>query len=73
MGKLKLVANVTLERLDDQIKWYSKSSKWNQNRFKWLKVVEVVAAALVPFFAGGGSYPAVTGLLGVVVVVLESL
>ena len=73
MGELKLVANITLERLDDQIKWYSKSSKWNQNRFKWLKVVEVVAAALVPFFAGWGSYPAVTGLLGVIVVVLESL
>ena len=56
MGELKLVANITLDRLDDQIKWYSKSSKWNQDRFKWLKVVEVVAAALVPFFAGWGIY-----------------
>jgi hypothetical protein len=68
-----VVANITLDRLDDQIKWYSKSSKWNQNRFKGLKVVEVVAAALVPFFAVCGCYPAVTGLLGVIVVILESL
>ncbi len=68
-----MVANITLDRLEDQIKWYSKSSKWNQDRFKWLKVAEVVAAALVPFFAGWGMYPAVTGLLGVIVVILESL
>jgi len=36
-------------------------------------VAEVIAAALVPFFAGWGMYPAVTGLLGVIVVILESL
>ena len=68
-----MVANITLDRLEDQIKWYSQSSKWNQDRFKWLKVVEIVAAALVPFFAGWGIYPLITGLLGVIVIVLESL
>jgi hypothetical protein len=68
-----VVSNITLERLEDQIKWYSRSSKWNQNWFKRLKVAEIVAAALVPFFAGWGSYPTITGLLGVIVVVLVSL
>ena len=59
-----MVANITLDRLEDQIKWYSKSSKWNQNQFKRLKVAEVIAAALVPFFAMWGNYPPITGLLG---------
>lgn len=68
-----MVANITLDRLEDQIEWYSKSSKWNQDRFKWLKVIEVIAAALVPFFAGWGIYPLITGLLGVIIIVLESL
>lgn len=68
-----MVANITLDRMEDQIKWYSRNSKWNQDRFKWLKMVEIVAAALVPFFAGWGIYPLITGLLGVVVIVLESL
>jgi hypothetical protein len=68
-----MAANLTLDRLEDQIKWYSMSSRWNQNWFKRLKVAEIIAAALVPFFAGWGSYPTITGLLGVIVVVLVSL
>ena len=68
-----MVANITLDRMEDQIKWFSRNSKWNQDRFKWLKAVEFVAAALIPFFAGWGIYPLITGLLGVVVIVLESL
>lgn len=68
-----MVANITLDRLEDQIKWYSRNTKWNQDRFKWLKVVEIVAAALIPFFAMWGNYPPITGLLGVTVIVLESL
>ena len=68
-----MVANITLDRLEDQIKWYSHNAKWNQDRYKWLKVVEFTAAALVPFFAGWGGYPIATGLLGVAVLVLEAL
>ncbi len=67
-----MVMNITLERMEDQIKWYSEKSAWNQDWFKRLKVVEIIAAALVPF-AAGLSTPAVTGSLGVIVVILESL
>ena len=67
-----MVMNITLERMEDQIKWYSEKSAWNQDWFKRLKVVEIIAAALVPF-AAGLSTPAITGSLGVIVVILESL
>lgn len=66
-------SNVTLQRLEDQKKWYSQKSKWNQDWFKRLKVTEIVAAALIPFAAGFGTSSLITGGLGVIVVVLESL
>jgi hypothetical protein len=68
-----MVTNLTLERMEGQIKWYSEKSTWNQEWFKKLKVVEITAAALVPFAAGIRAPAAVTGLLGVIVVVLEAL
>lgn len=68
-----MVTNLTLERMEGQIKWYSEKSAWNQDRFKKLKVAEVVAAALIPFAAGMEAPAAFTGFLGVIVVVLEAL
>jgi len=68
-----LVSNMTIDRLDEEIKWYSSKSKWNQEWFKRLKVTVIVAAALIPFAAGIGAPAIVTGALGVLVVVLESL
>lgn len=37
-----------VERLDDQIQWYSKKSKWNQGWYKRIKVTEFILAAMVP-------------------------
>jgi len=59
--------------MEGQIKWYSEKSAWNQDWFKKLKVTEVIAAALIPFAAGLHAPAVLTGLLGVVVVVLESM
>lgn len=56
-----------------RIKWYSEKSTWNQEWFRKLKVAEIIAAALVPFAAGKVAPPIITGLLGVIVVVLEAL
>lgn len=42
------------ERLDDQLAWYSKKSQYNQKWFKRLRLVEIVAAALIPFLSGMG-------------------
>jgi len=68
-----MATNVTLERMEGQIKWYSQKSAWNQDCFKKLKVAEIIAAALVPFVAGIGAPAVVTGLLGVIVVALEGV
>ncbi len=65
--------NPTLQRLEDQIAWYDQKSTVNQRWFKWLKVAEIVAAAVIPFAAGFGASPIITGGLGVFIVVLEGL
>lgn len=36
------------ERLDDQIKWYSQKSQWNQKRYKILRMAEIIISALIP-------------------------
>lgn len=59
-------------RLEDQIAWYDAKSLQNQKRYKWLKVVELVCAALVPL-AATLPWPWFAGVLGVAVVVLEGL
>jgi len=61
------------ERLEDQIAWYDRKSVWNQRRYKVLKIVSIVAAALVPLAAGAGMPAYVPGALGVAVVIVEGL
>jgi hypothetical protein len=61
----------TLERLDDQITWYSEKSRVNQRWFTTLKVAGIMTAAAIPFAAGMAAPAWLTGGLGVVVVVLE--
>ena len=69
--------NPTLERLEDQIGWYDKKSASNQRWFKRLKIIELIAAALIPILAGISAsipyYTIITGGLGAMIVVLESL
>jgi len=66
-------ADPTLERLEDQINWYDRKSNQNHRVYKWLKIIEIVAASLVPLFAGLKMPAAVTGSLGVLIAVLEGL
>lgn len=65
--------SVVLKRLEGEIDWYSLRSEVNQMWFKRLKVIELVAAALIPFLAGLIASPFLLGGLGVLVLVLESL
>jgi hypothetical protein len=67
------MADPTLDRLEDQIDWYDRNSTRNQRFFKWLKVAEISGAAIIPFTAGAGASPYLTGALGVLVVILEGL
>lgn len=65
------------DRLNDQIDWYNKSSQTNQKWFKRLRLLEIVAATIIPFFAGIGSsipcYSIIIGSLGVIIAVSAGL
>jgi len=64
---------ITLARLEDQTGWYSRKSKRAQRIYKTIKVIEIVAAALIPLLAGCnfGRHEAVVGGLGVLITILE--
>ena len=49
------------ERVDDQIDWLSTRSIHNQKRFKQLRKVEIIAAALIPFLTALSAANSVTG------------
>lgn len=65
------------QRVDEQIKWYDDKSQSSQARFKALRVIEVVCAALIPLIAGfqlANEWTAlVVSLLGVVIAVSAAL
>jgi hypothetical protein len=72
--------NPTLKRLEEQIDWYDTKSAFNQRCFKRIKIIELIAAALIPLLASLSTlipYPpiitVITGGLGALIVVLESL
>ena len=64
-----------MDRLEDQIGWYDRKSMANQRYFKRIKMVEIAAAAIIPFLSAF-SPPRmmwVTGGLGVLITVLEGM
>jgi hypothetical protein len=65
--------DVGWERLEDQLSWYERKSKSNQQWFRWLKVLQIVVAASIPVAAALGAGAALGGALGAVIVVLEGL
>ena len=64
-----------IERLEDEIAWYDRKSTANQRIFKRMKVIEIIAAAMIPFIASFRlpQAPWVTGGLGVLITVLEGM
>jgi hypothetical protein len=64
-----------MERLEDQICWYDRKSLTNQRYFKRLKIIEIVAAATIPFLSAFSFSRMmwVTGGLGVLITVLEGM
>jgi hypothetical protein len=63
----------TLERLEDQICWYDRKSRRNEQIFKVLKVVVIASAALIPLLSGLKVLPWVVGSLGVLIALMEGL
>ena len=67
------MAQVTLDRTEDQIRWYDARSGYCQRMYKGIKVAELAAAALVPLLAGLQAPAMATGLVGAMIVVLEGV
>jgi len=60
------------DRLEDQIRWYSKKSQYHQKCYKRLRLAEIVCASLIPFLAGMDNLPCyqwIIGGLGVVIAI----
>jgi Protein of unknown function (DUF4231) len=71
----------TSTRLQDQIDWYSAKSRQAQSAFKRIKVIEILAAALIPFLGSltvvfkslKDNVALITGALGVLITILEGV
>jgi hypothetical protein len=63
----------TWERLEQQISWYGRNARRNKRWYMCIKVVQIVAAAIIPVIAALGLSTWVAGGLGALVVVLESI
>src|ERR1051325_6132043 len=64
------------QRLQDQIDWYDKKSLWNQRWFRRLRIIEIVAAAMIPFltsFAETTIMRNVVGAFGVIITVIAGV
>jgi hypothetical protein len=66
-------ASPQLRGLDEQIDWYDRKSLQAQVRFKWLKGVEITAAACIPLMTANSVLLPLAGGLGVLVTVVEGL
>lgn len=62
--------NPAFERLEDQLSWYDKKSIETQKWYKRLKISEIIAAAIIPFKAALDGFAILTGILGVLIVIL---
>jgi hypothetical protein len=67
--------DVTLARLNDQIEWYGHKSGTARRVFKTFKIIEIVVAALIPFFTGlrFKHFELVVGSFGVLITILEGI
>ena len=65
------------KRVYDQINWMELKSKRSQQRYKTLKLLEIIAAALIPTVAGipplHPYLPIISGLLGFLIVVINGV
>jgi hypothetical protein len=69
-------------RLEGQINWYDRKSRYNQRMFKGMKTATIVISVSIPVFAayvsyrpiGGPSLVAlITGILGAAIALLEAI
>ena len=64
-------------RVKNQIDWYNSKSKKNKNWYYTLRIIEIIAAASIPFltnFIGSGSViKLIIGILGIIITIIASI
>src|SRR4030095_4684135 len=65
------------DRVDGQIEWYDRKSGTNQRWFRWLRIVEIIAAASIPLLVGYADsiteLKIVVGILGLLIAVIAGV
>ena len=61
------------QRLEEQSAWYSRGARRNKRHYMRIKVVQIVSAASIPVIAATSLPTWVSGALGALIVVLESV
>ncbi len=66
---------VTLDRLEDQLRWYDRRSRLNRALHKCFKTFTIASAAMIPALTTSGVHSAtqLAGVLGVLIAVLEGI
>jgi len=67
------VSSPSWQRLEEQVKWYSRGARRNKRWYLRIKVVQIVSAAVIPVLAATSLPTWVAGALGALIVVLESI
>jgi hypothetical protein len=63
-------------RVNDQIEWYNNKSARNQGWFRRLRIIEIIAAALIPLLAGYADWDVlkiVVAALGLLIAVIAGV
>jgi hypothetical protein len=53
--------DVAIERLEDQIGWYDRKSRYNQQMFKWMKTGTIAFSLAIPLWVAFGTYKSLDG------------
>jgi hypothetical protein len=65
------------DRVDGQIEWYNRKSGTNQRWFRWLRIVEIIAAASIPLLVGYADsiseFKVAVGILGLLIAVIAGI
>jgi hypothetical protein len=69
------LAGIALTRdfLDEKIRYYDREARRHSLAYHVTKAMTIIVAAVIPFVAGRPDMAVVTGLLGVVIVILQGL
>lgn len=68
------------QRLQDQLDWYERKSSYYQHRYKRLRLIEILCAAIIPFLSGfvtheqyGDWFAYGVGILGIVIAISAAI